>query len=115
MRADIESIDNQMPRIRIVSMTFAFRGNPNENEFGIVYRQPASWTLQRGVVLDHKKDKTRLTFSACCNTDDSKKMPLMIIGSALNPREFKNMSEQQLGFDYDANKKGWINMTLLCE
>jgi len=63
----------------------------------------------------HKKEKTRITCLACCNSDGTEKMPLMVIGSALNPRPFKKKSGQELGFDYHANKKAWMTTVLFCE
>lgn len=110
--ADNEAIAKKMPCIHMLMMTFDARDIWNADEFGLFYRQPPSWTLSRKVVSGSKKEKTRITFLACCNADGTEKMPLMIIGSALNPRAFKKKSGQELGFDYHANKKAWMNAPL---
>lgn len=110
--ADMEAIAQHMPRIHRLIMTFEARDTWNADEFGLFYRQPPGWTLSNGTVSGHKKDKTRLTFLACCNADGSEKIKLMAIGSALNPRAFKKKSGQELGFDYHANKKAWMNTPL---
>lgn len=58
--------------------------------------------------LDAKNKKLESLFLVCCNTEGFEKIPLMTIGSALNPPAFKNKSDQKLGFDYNANKKAWM-------
>eukprot|EP00171_Calliarthron_tuberculosum_P004123 IDg4123t1 len=110
--ADMDAIEHQMPRIQRLIMTFSARDTWNADEFGLFYRQPPCWTLSNGVVSGQKKEKTRMTFLACCNGDGSEKMKLMVIGTARNPRPFKKKSGQDLGFDYHANKKAWMNTPL---
>lgn len=81
-------------------MTFAARKALNIDEFCLFYHQPPVWILSKGLVFEQKKDKTRLTFLAYRNADESEKLPLMIIGSALQARAFMKKSGEQLGFDY---------------
>lgn len=107
--ADTEAIVNQMPRIHMLMMNFDARDTWNADEFDLFYRQPPSWTISGNVVSGHKKEESRITFLACCNADGTEKMPLMIIGSALNLRALKMKSGQELGFDYHAKKKAWMN------
>jgi len=45
----------------------------------------------------------------CANADGSQKILLKIIGNAQRPRVFKNHSSREHGFDYDANKKAWMD------
>lgn len=62
--------------------------------------------------MSGKKKKTEITFIEFCNGHPSKKMQIMVIGTALNPNKFHKKSGQQLGFDYHAKKKAWMNKPL---
>lgn len=42
----------------------------------------------------------RITFLAACNSNDTERMPLMIVGKAARPRPFERSSGADLGFDY---------------
>lgn len=94
-------------------MKFSARDMWNAVEFGLFYRQPLGWKLEKFSVFGHKKDKTQIKFFECCNADGYEKMPLMVIGTVLNPRPFKKNSGQELGFDYHAKKKALMNTGLL--
>lgn len=110
--ADTVAIEQHMPRIERIIMTFQARDTWNADEFGLFYRQPPGWTLSNGVVSGQKKDKTRITFLACCNGDGSEKMKLMVVGRAAVPRAFNKKSGHELGFDYHSNKKAWMTTPL---
>lgn len=113
MSADVEAIAKQISRIRVVMAPSASRDTWNSDEFDLLYCQPPGWTLLQGRVQSHKKDKTRLTFLACCNSKGIEKLPLMIFNSAANPGAFKKKSGCKLGFDYYANKKPWMTTTVV--
>lgn len=115
LSADNDAVSHQMPRIERIVMTFANKDVWNADEFGLYYRQPSGWTLCKRAVSGHKKEKSRLTFLACCNSDGSEKMPLMIIGHAERPRPFGRKYGRDLGFDYHFNKKAWMNTNLFFE
>lgn len=110
--ADDEAINEKFPRILNIISTFAFDDVWNADEFGLFYRQPPNWTLANTSVSGFKKEKTRLTFLACCNNDGSERLKLMVIGTALKPRAFQKKSGQEYGFDYHANKKAWMTKEL---
>lgn len=110
--ADENAIDEQLPRILRIVATYSYKDVWNADEFGLFYRQPPNWTLANTSVSGFKKEKSRLTFLACCNNDGSEKMPLMVIGKAMRPRAFKKKTGHELGFDYHANKKAWMTKEL---
>lgn len=110
--ADVGAIAKHMPRIRAVMVSFGLCGTWIAHELGLFYRQQPGWTLSGGGVQGHKKDKIRLTFLACCNSDRTEKWALMIVNSAANHRDFKKKSGREFGFDYHAQKKAWMTMTL---
>lgn len=115
MSVDIDKLAEEMPRLERIISTFAERDTWNADEFGLFYRQPPGWTLSRKVLSGHKKDKTRISVLAACNADGSENMPLMFIGSAAKPRSFKKKSAADLGLDYHANRKAWMNKILFYE
>lgn len=110
--ADVDAINEQFPRILNIISTFAFDDVWNADEFGLFYRQPPNWTLSNTAVSGFKKEKTRLTFLACCNNDGTERLKLMVIGTAMKPRAFQKKSGQEHGFDYHANKKAWMTKEL---
>lgn len=60
----------------------------------------------------HKKDRYCITFLACAIADGSEKSKLMVIGSVLNPRAFKETSGRDLGFDNYTNKMACMTTEL---
>ena len=53
-----------------------------------------------------KKNKERLTDITCSNMDGRDKLPILVIGKAVNPRCFKNV--KSLPVQYNANMKAWM-------
>lgn len=112
LSADRDGICAAMPVIRDKLLRFKPSDIWNADEFGLFYRQPPGWSLSAKAAPGFKKDKTRMSFLACCNSDGSEKFPLMIIGNALRPRPFHGKYGHDLGFDYYANKKAWMTQLL---
>jgi hypothetical protein len=52
-----------------------------------------------------KVEKARITFLACTNASGRHKIKPLIIGTAKNPRSFKNF---EVPVDYDYSKKAWM-------
>lgn len=71
--ADQNAIDEQLPRILRIVATYSYKDVLNADEFGLFYRQLPNWTLANTSVSGFKKEKSRLTFLACCNNDGSEK------------------------------------------
>lgn len=93
--------------------SFAMQEVWNANEFGLLFRQPPGWSLSATSVQSTKKEKTRVTFLACCNTDGTEKYPLMVIGRARCPPPFIKKSGKELGFNYHANQKAWMTKAII--
>jgi len=113
--ADNEAIKEHMPRLHATISTYTDKDVRNADEFGLFFRQPPSWTLSNKPVSSFKKEKHRLTFLACCNSNGSEKFPLMIIGNAERPRPFKKKYGRVLGLDWHFNKKAWMTRVLFFE
>ena len=52
-----------------------------------------------------KEPKNRITFMPCSNASGRNKLPLMVLGTAQNPRPFKNIV---IPLSYYSSKKGWM-------
>eukprot|EP00171_Calliarthron_tuberculosum_P003734 IDg3734t1 len=84
----------------------------NADEHGHFYQLAPTPTIAGGPMPGRKKQKSRLTYLACCNANSSEKFPLMVIGKAKKPRAFRGKTGQELGFDYYNNKKAWMTSVL---
>lgn len=62
-----------------------------------------------------KHSKFRITTLHCVNADGSEKLPLKFIGRYAQPRCFNGQTPQQLGIDYSANSKAWMNREIFDE
>lgn len=60
----------------------------------------------------YRKDKTRITFIAACNSSGTEKIPLMVVGKAARPRSFSSMSGAELGFVHLHYSKAWMTKGL---
>ena len=112
MSANSDALREAMPDIINKVKAYAPQDVWNADEFGLCYRQPPGWTFSAASVRGFKKDKSRLTFLACCNSTGSERFPLMVIGRAQRPRAFKGKYGAELGIDYHFNTKAWMTRAL---
>lgn len=54
-----------------------------------------------------KNSKQRITIALTCNANGTEKLPILVIGTAGNPRAFKNFSKQNY-CQYYWNRKAWM-------
>ena len=62
-----------------------------------------------------KTMKERLSVLFCANMDGSEKMRPVVIGSAENPRYFKNINKSNLPVFYRSNKTSWMTNEIFTE
>lgn len=110
--ADMQAIENALPALRSLMAQYDPKDVWNADEFGLFYRQAPGWTLSHQPVVGLKKEKSRITFLACCNANGEEKFPLMVIGNSQKPRVFRGKSGRELGFDYWSNKRAWMTKEL---
>jgi hypothetical protein len=74
-----------------------------------------TWALgEEKVASGHKENKIRFTFLPCANQSGDHKLPLMVIGTAKQPRCFpKDISSMPI--HYRANKSAWMTRDLFKE
>lgn len=56
-----------------------------------------------------KINKERYTVGACCNADGSLKLPLLVIDKSAKPRAIQNLSPNNFGVYYKAQKNAWMD------
>ncbi|RQM21985.1 hypothetical protein B5M09_009200 [Aphanomyces astaci] len=66
-------------------------------------------SITRHRVRGTKKSKKRITLALITNADGSDVIDPLFIGTAVQPRCFNHQTGQELGFDYHASKKAWMN------
>lgn len=59
-----------------------------------------------------RKENSLISCLACCNSEGTKHLLLMIISNAHKPYEFSRKTRQELGSDCDSNKKAWMTRQL---
>lgn len=91
----------------------AARDIRNPDEFELFYCQPPTWTMSNWPVSGFKQKKTCKKSIACCKSDGSERMSVMIVGQAWKPHLFNGKSGAELGLKYYANKKSWMAKALL--
>lgn len=86
----------------------------NADETGLYYKELPTKTFalsDERQVFGRKPVKQRVTVLVCANATGTHKIPLLVIGTAKNPRCFKN-NRQNLPVHYEAQKKGWMNSSI---
>ncbi|RHY83264.1 hypothetical protein DYB35_009926 [Aphanomyces astaci] len=66
-------------------------------------------SITRNRVLGTKKSSKRITLALTTNANCSDVVDPLFIGTAVQPRCFESRTGAQLGYDYHASKKAWMN------
>ncbi|XP_062538718.1 jerky protein homolog-like [Armigeres subalbatus] len=89
----------------------------NADESGLFFKLLPSRTLtlhDEDIAEGRKVIKSRVTFMPCSNIDGSNKLPLMLLGTAQNPRTLPK-DKSSLPVYYRSSKKAWMNRILFRE
>lgn len=89
----------------------------NADESGLFFKLLPSRTIalhDENIAEGRKVIKSRVTFMPCCNIDGSHKLPLMLLGTAQNPRTLPK-DKSLLPVYYKSSKKAWMNRQLFRE
>lgn len=109
---DMEVLANELPMIREKLASYQPNDIYNMDETGLFYRMQADSSLATMLLEGRKTRKERLTIVICANADGTDRRPLMVIGTAIKPRCFKNVKLEGLGIQYHANKSAWMTRNL---
>lgn len=87
----------------------------NADETGLFYELLPSQTYKfKGEkCIGGKQSKKRITILLCANMNGSEKRKLLVIGKAMKPRCFKNVS--RLPVKYKSNRKSWMTSIIFEE
>lgn len=86
----------------------------NADESGLFFKMLPSRTMtlhDEDIAEGRKVIKSRVTFMPCCNVDGTNKLPLMLLGTAENPRSLPK-DKSLLPVYYRSSKKAWMNREL---
>jgi hypothetical protein len=109
---DMEAVGATLPDICAVVDAYAKKDVFNMDETGLYWRLQADNSLATHQLEGRKINKERITLVICVNSDNSEKIPLMIIGKHLNPHCFKGINRDTLGARYHANAKAWMTQNI---
>lgn len=101
--------------VRIKIETYHLKDVFNRDESELFYQVAQDCTIASSAFSGRKYQKARSTFLACCNADDTEKIPLMIIGTASKPRCFEKETDMELVPYYRNDKMAWINYSIFFE
>ncbi|RHY85563.1 hypothetical protein DYB35_013822, partial [Aphanomyces astaci] len=87
----------------------------NMDETAYFYCTTHTKTICSARISGRKKIKKRITVAVTSNADGSSKWPLLFIGTAKQPRCFDGSSASDLGFEYTASGKGWMNSDVFAQ
>ena len=75
-------------------------------------KRKRSFKTTGGQFVQLFKNATSLIPPFACNSSGTEKLEPFFIGHLKQPRAFKNLSPDQLGLQYSANKKAWMTSSL---
>ena len=105
-----------MENIQSILMDYERQDIYNMDETGLFWRRSPNCTLSTTAEPGIKQSKERITAMMCGNAYGSDKIPIWIIGRAMNPRAFKNMTKRtSLGCIWRANSTAWNNTVIIRE
>jgi hypothetical protein len=82
------------------------------DETSLCWRLQADNSLATHQLEGRKIKKEHITLVICANSDNSEKIPLMIIGKHLNPRCLKGINHDMMGAHDHANAKAWMTQNV---
>ena len=87
----------------------------NMDETGLFWKAIPDTTLATEAQSGMKKQKARISLGNCTNADGSDKLPLLVIGSAQQPRCFaaNKVNITLLDIIWRYNKKAWMTTVII--
>lgn len=90
----------------------------NADESGLYYKALPTKTLaalSEKYAPGYKMQKQRVTAMVCANASGNNRIPLLLIGTAKNPRCFKNVNMKALPVNYYAQKNAWMTQSIFTD
>lgn len=112
---DPVQLANDIAKIQQILIEYHEDDIYNMDETGLNWRQTPSHTLATEPQQGPKSSKERMTVCLGSNMSGSDKLPLWVIGHALNPRSFKNISLTSLMITWRANKTAWNTTSIMLQ
>lgn len=107
--------EQEMQKIRKTLATYDLDDIYNMDETGYYFALQPDRGLSTEQLDGKRKDKQRITVALTCNGTGSDRLPPWIIGTAENPRCFKNINRATLGCHYRHNHTAWMKFGIMIE
>ncbi|KAH9110825.1 hypothetical protein AeMF1_014507 [Aphanomyces euteiches] len=110
-----ENVMNGRTTLQSITLDYPKRNVFNMDETAYTYCAAPTKTISKLSVPGRKLVKKRITVSLTSNGDGSCMPPLLFIGTANNPRCFKNRNVSDMDCEYTSTKKGWMTQSVFRE
>ena len=107
--ADIAAAERARPYIRALISQYGVQNTFNTDEFAFYYRRAPRTTVGPAALPGRKLSKHRLSVLICCNADGTERVQPLVIGRSARPKCFGGKDGSDIGFDYVANERAWMN------
>ena len=107
--ADVEAATRGLPILRKFINEYGEENFWHADESAFYYSRPRRTTIGPGPLPCRAGHKNRVSVLFSCNAAGTERMKPFIIGRAVRPRCFGKSSAGELGFDYIANQRAWMN------
>ncbi|KAF0702613.1 hypothetical protein AaE_015823 [Aphanomyces astaci] len=105
----LAAVENGRRDIQAATSGFSSPNIYNMDETSFFYCLSPHRSITRNRVPGTKKSSKRITLALTTNADGSDVVDPLFIGTAVQPRCFNRRTGIELGFDYHASKKAWMN------
>lgn len=112
---DVQQGELEMEKIQKILANYDLDDIYNMDETGYYFALQPDRGLSTEQLEGKKKDKRRITVALTCNGTGRDRLPPWIIGTAKNPRCFKNINRATLGCHYRSNHTAWMKFGIMIE
>ena len=103
--ADSAGTAAALPHQRELALHYPLSVISNADEFGLAYSAAPTRSIAPGILKGRKHSNQLATFLICANVDETEYLSPLMIGRAQRPRCFGGKTPNEMGLDYEYNKK----------
>ena len=102
---DVSKVGNARKNLKEVLKDYSKDEIYNLDETGLFFKlQPSKSICKQSFTSGTKRSKERFTIVACCNSNETHKMPLMLIGKTKKTKMFPQFSSRKFCILYSQQK-----------
>ena len=107
--ADFSAARNEVPILRDLITQYGYQNVYNADELGFCPSRAPSRTIGFGQFKGRKLSKDRITVLVSVSADGTPRIRPLVISCSVRRRSFDGNEGRELGFDYIAAPKAWMN------